>query len=168
MALIIENGSIVENANAFVSVDEARLYASVRGIILPELDSTIEASIIKATDYIKSIRNRFKGQEIVIEQALPFPRYNVYVNGFNLPSNIIPRGIKDACCQLTIESSAGLDLMPTTTGQITITEAVGPLEVEYAENSSADGTLNFNAANALLKPYFKGGGGGGGLTSSRI
>ena len=170
MALIVEDGSLLEGANAFVTVSEVRAYASARTLSLPDEDSAIESSIIKGTDYIKSLRGRFKGNEIVAEQSLPFPRLYIVVNGFEVSSRIIPQGVKDACCQLTIESAAGADLMPTTNGRTTTREQVGPLVTQYDSNSAPDGSQIFAAAMSLLSPYMIGGDGGSGfgLTSCRV
>ena len=168
MALIIEDGSLLTGANSFVSVSEVRAYASARASTLSDNDADVEVSAIKASDYIKSLRHRFKGQEIVAEQALPFPRLNIVVNGFDIPSTTVPQGIKDACCQLALESAAGVDLLPTTSGQITTKEKVGPLETTFSDRSAHDGTQLFAAASALLSPYMTGAAGAGGLSSCRI
>lgn len=172
MALIIEDGSLLAGANSFVSVAEVRAYASARASILSDDDADVEVNAIKATDYIKSLSHRFKGQEIEAAQALPFPRLYIVVNGFDIPSDSVPQNIKDACCQLAIESAAGVVLMPTTSGQITTKEKVGPLETIYSDRSAPDGTQLFAAVTALLRPFMIGGGGlgsgGGGLSSCRI
>lgn len=161
MALIVEDGSLLQGANSFVSVAEVRAFANARASILPASDTEVEVAAVKAADYVRSLRSRFKGSEIIAEQPLPFPRCNLVVNGFDLPSNTVPQGIKDACCQLALEAAAGVDLLPTTSGQITVVENVGPLETSFAPNSAPDGSQFFAAARALLTPYMKGSSSGG-------
>jgi hypothetical protein len=160
--LILEDGSLVVGANSFVSVAEVRAYAIARASDLAAFDdSAIEAAAIKSADYLRSLRHRFKGAELIAEQSLPFPRQYVFVAGFELPSNTVPQGIKDAACQLAIESANGAELQPTTNGQVTTKEKVGPLETTFAPNSAPDGTQLFAAATALLAPYMTGASGGG-------
>lgn len=168
MAFLIEDGSLVDGANSFVTVAEVRSYATDRASDLAQFaDGDIESAAIKAADYIKSLRDRFKGSEIIAEQSLPFPRADLVVNGFLLDDDAIPAGVKDANCQLAIESVNGTDLQPTSTGQIVTKEKVGPLETTYSANSAPDGTNLFSAASALLGPYMTGGAAGS-LSSLRI
>ena len=82
MTLIVEDGSIVENANSYVSVDDARTFASLRGVTLPASDAEVEVLLIKATDFIEAQRLRFQGSKVNQDQALQWPRTGVYVDGF--------------------------------------------------------------------------------------
>ena len=167
MALVLEDGSLVDGANSFVSVAEVRAYATARASDLSAFaDDVIEAAAIKSADYTKGLRDRFKGDEIVIEQALPFPRIYLVVNGFELPSDEVPQGIKDANCQLAIESANGTDLQATTQGQIVTKKKVGPLETTFSDRSSESGTQLFHAASSLFAPYMSGS--PGALSSVRI
>lgn len=59
--LVIEDGSIVTGANSYISVEEARTYASCRGVSLSEDDSVVEVQLIKANDYLQSLRCSYKG-----------------------------------------------------------------------------------------------------------
>ncbi len=54
MSLIIEDGSIVEGANSYVTLEEARAYALQRGVVLP----TVSPDLFKAVeDAITSVEN---------------------------------------------------------------------------------------------------------------
>ena len=46
MPLIIEDGSVVPNANSFVTVADARTRAAIYGLTLPVLDADAEAALI--------------------------------------------------------------------------------------------------------------------------
>ena len=54
MALIIENGSIVDNANSFVTAAEMVAYAALRGVTITADTTTQEQQIILAMDYLVS------------------------------------------------------------------------------------------------------------------
>lgn len=48
--IIVENGSGIADANAYVDVDAVRDYAEARGVELSDDDDEIAAMIIKAND----------------------------------------------------------------------------------------------------------------------
>ena len=50
MALVIEDGSRVAGANSYVTLAEARAFASARGVTLSAVDATLEPFVIKAFD----------------------------------------------------------------------------------------------------------------------
>ena len=52
MALIIEDGSIVEDANSFTTDAEFVAYADARGYTLPDTESVRDQLQIKAMDYL--------------------------------------------------------------------------------------------------------------------
>ena len=73
--IIIEDGTNVEGANSFVTVEECRAFAEARGLTLPVDDSDVEILLIKAVDYLNSIENRFQGHRYFYSdgQNLCFP-----------------------------------------------------------------------------------------------
>ena len=72
MAIVVENGSVVSGANSYISLADFKLYAAARGITLPA-DATVEAYLVKSTDYLESNRNRFVGTLTDRDQALSWP-----------------------------------------------------------------------------------------------
>lgn len=123
MAFIVETGDIVPGANSYVSVDFADAYHSDRGNE-SWADLTTEekqSALIKATDYLEqAYAGRWKGEPLKDDQALAWPRE---VEG-------IPEKLKQACCQLALETIGGASLNPTQ-GQTVKREKVDVIEVEY-------------------------------------
>lgn len=152
MALVIEDGSIVANANSFVTVEEIRVYALQRGFELPAEDSKVEVFAINAMDYIFSKEEQFQGVRTSEVQELPEPRTGAYVYGKLVGSNVIPPAAKRAQLQLALDNSQGVDLMPTVTGAAVKREKVGPLETEYevSATSGYSGQPDLQAANSWL------------------
>lgn len=155
MALIVEDGSIVENANSYVSVEEARTYASERNYSLPALpeegqNDALEALLIKAVDFLEGQRAKYQGEKVSSLQALQFPRYNVYIDGFPLDENVIPRILKAAQIELAVAAFAGISLQPTRSGAAIKRKKLGPLETEYAEGSTFRPIIT--AVESLLAP----------------
>lgn len=132
MALIVEDGSIVVNANSYVNVTYARSYAADREFDLPSSDDQLEAYLIRALDYIESYSERFKGSRVDEDQELSWPRDNVYIGGFLVPYTSIPKELKDLQSQLAVDINSGFDLMESTNEPFVTREMVGTIRVDYA------------------------------------
>lgn len=162
MALVIEDGSLVAGATSYVSVAEARAYAAARASTLPADDAQVEAALIVAMDYLESLRGEYQGRKVdPATQDLQWPRVGVQLDGWDVPPTTIPKILKDAQCQLALESAAGTDLMPTGDGREVIREKVDVLETEYAPGAGGAPQPFFAKVNALLQPLLSAGGFGG-------
>lgn len=159
MALIIENGSLVENATSYASIDAARAFAEARAATLPVDDPDLETLLIQAMDVLESLRDSFKGSKVdPATQALQWPRMDVVIDGYDLPITSIPKELIAAQCQLAIEANL-TDLMPTGDGRDVIREKVDVLETEYAPGSGGVAQPYFPKVQAFLAPLLKGAGG---------
>ena len=139
MALIVEDGTGLVNAESYISVADANTYNSNRGYTswAALTDANKEIALRKATDYIEQVyRLRFLGYRHTEDQALSFPRDEVprrdftYLNQFSFyPNDVVPQEIKNACAELAYKSIT-TELSPDIT-RVTKREKVGVLEVEY-------------------------------------
>lgn len=134
MALIVEDGSIVDNANSYVTLAEFRTYAATRGVTLPNNDEDAEAILIKAMDYFESYGDRFKGTQVTRDQPLSWPRSGAVIEGWTWSSSEIPRQVISAQLALGIESASGEDLFNPSAAALPVTRerVEGAVEVEYA------------------------------------
>lgn len=165
MPLIVEDGSVVENANTYVTREEIIAFANTRNIELnlgsPADESRVDALAIAAMDYLETYRGRYKGTEVQPGiQPLSWPRKNVYIGNYLFPSNKVPTDIKSVQCWLSIYINRGVELMPVgNTSAFVKREKIGPIETEYSEAIElAAGTLpSMPQVDALLGPYLDGG-----------
>lgn len=149
MAIIIEDGTIVANANSYVTEAELTTFATDRGITIAGTNSEL---IYQAMDYIE--QQNFIGNKSTQAQALQWPRYNAYIDGYLVASTTIPQDLKNAQMQtaLSIDASNGpLDVVE----QKIKREKVGVLETEYMDNSAQ--TYDPKIRN-YLKKLIQGGG----------
>ncbi|MCM8534221.1 MAG: hypothetical protein NE330_23865 [Lentisphaeraceae bacterium] len=160
MALIVEDGSIVADANSFIDVTYARNYADLRGLSLPTDDADIEKLLVKAADKINSSESRFKGLRVSSSQSLSFPRYPLNINGFDVSSSVIHKDVKDAQAQLAIDAQT-FDLMPNNDGKELKSKGTGPLKKEWFEKGTSVSEPELTAANSLLEKFYSSGSGGG-------
>jgi hypothetical protein len=165
MSLTLEDGTGKSDAQSFVSVADFEAYAALRGISdLPAAEADKEVMLIKASDYISSLRGRFQGYKTSQTQALQFPRSGASLDGYELASDSIPQVLIDAQCELALAVHAGKDLMPTNDGKVVISQKVGDL----AKSFQPLGTVpkqEFTAALKLLEPLFAA---SGGVSSVRV
>jgi len=161
MALTIEDGTIVQNANSYVTLAEVREYATQRGLTLPTADVSLEPLVVRAYDYLESLA--YKGVPIEALQPSSWPRKLVYVNGTELPDDEIPLDLKKANCQLAYEANT-VNLQPTTSGQKVVREKVDVIEVEYEANGVSSNSPVFKTVESLLKNLISSGGIGSTLT----
>lgn len=158
MALIVEDGSGLMDANAYVSVEYADEYFLARGMTtwaVLELAAK-EAAIINATDYIDQRWPCFKGELVNEFQGLMFPR--TLWEG-------VPANVKRACCEYAINATERpLWFIPVVdeSGYAVAErkEKVGPIEeqVKFAvgEHTGASARTKFLAypkADQLMQAY---------------
>jgi hypothetical protein len=150
MAIIVEDGTIVENANSYLSIADARSFALSFGVTLSAIDSEVEAQLLQAMQWLKG--KNYKGSRVSIDQVLDWPRKNVYMYGFEVPEIKIPQDLKDAQAQLVIEIHNGVSILPTVTERQVKFKKTGPLEKEYF-GSSVTGPSNNNPVLPIVERY---------------
>lgn len=167
MALVIEDGTGLENATSYATVAEARAYATERGLTFPASDVTAEQLMITAMDFIEAFRGEFQGIKTSSSQALQWPRSYAVLDGYDLDIDAIPDILKLAQCQLAIDANSQ-ELMPIGTGKEVIREKVDVIETQYQPSGDVNPQPIFTKAEALLKPLLKTGLFGGTLRSVRV
>lgn len=151
MTITVETGAIVANANSYVSLDDARAYASGRGVTLSAVDATLETVVIKAMDYLESFSNRFKGDRVQRDQPLSWPRTGVTIENWSWSHTEIPRQVINAQLALILEINAGEDpLNPPAAALPQVRKKVGPIEVEYANPTTVSKVTKTAASSALI------------------
>ena len=152
MALTIEDGTNVANADSYATAAELQAYATARSLTLPALQADQEVLLVKAADYLFTFEDDFQGSRTNTDQALSFPRDYVTVFGADL-TGTIPGLLKTAQCRIAYEAISN-DLQATTSGRVVKKEGVGPLVVEYADGVS-NPQVFLDAALTILKPLLK-------------
>ena len=155
MALIVEDGSIVADAESYVSVTDADTIISNRGGNsnwdgLTVTDKEIQLRI--ATEYIDSKYN-FLGEEVSSDQELSFPRAYLPKDG----ADEIPKRIQRATAVLAAESitielysnvAANRGAIKRTTDKLDVLETT----VEYFSGGSGNDQPVFGEVRSILKP----------------
>jgi len=152
MPIIVEDGTMVTDANAYITLAFFKSWHSARGFDVSELeDGLIEASIVKATDYVdKRFGIRFVGTKKDKYQSLQWPRSDAWdLLGDYIDSDRVPDALKRAVVEYALIAYKLIDLLPVpapsfnkvnlTTGETEVAEGgllqrkkekVGPIEEE--------------------------------------
>ena len=168
--LIIEIGTGAPDAESYASIAAADARCASLGLTawaaLAEADK--EIALRKSMIFMATYRTRWVGRRVYQHQALDWPRYNVVVDSFTVPSNIVPLDVVNACVDLAVRAGSGEDLLPDLdTGSNAIKkDKTGPLETEYFQNTT-DARERFVAVDAILAPYFGAAGGGNSIKVTR-
>lgn len=156
--MITETGTGNSASESLCSVVDALAYNAARGNYTWSTLTTDqqEQSLIRATDYMEAVYSqRWAGTRTTSVQALSWPRYNVFVNGFVVLSSSVPKPVINACAELALRAAAG-ELLSDSTQQKTRTK-VDVIEVEYDKYSPQ--STQYLAITAMLAPYFESGSG---------
>lgn len=151
MALIVEDGSIVQGANSYVNLADARAIAEQLAVILPADDTEAEKVLIQATWYIDE--KCYKGELTDTDQSIVFPRTGMYVKGFEFPSNEIPTDIKRAQVAAAAGYYEGANTRTINDGKSIKKEKLDTLEVEYFDNGKTSSGSVITFAEQFLKHY---------------
>lgn len=159
MALVIEDGTGLPDAESYADVTYLRQYANVRGLEIPSNNAACEVLLVKAADAMQGLD--YRGQRVNAYQALDLPRVGIVIDGILQSPERILRRARDIQCILAIEAQA-VDLQPTVApnapGPVT-SESVGDVSVSYAYTGRANDKPIITKAAGLLKPLLRGGGG---------
>lgn len=157
-ALIIEDGSCVENANSYCSIEFADKYMYSRNRLeWASLDDEVKKKcLIIGTDYIDKLY-KWYGRRKYRQQELAFPRVELIDDdGFFVDD--IPLNLKKAVCEAAYLNRNTETLFATKEVEGAIKrQKVDSLEVEYfqSESSKVDYSSIYDVLNSLLYGLFK-------------
>ncbi len=153
--LVVEDGTGITNANAYLSVAEADSYFQARNNPSWNARNTPdkEKAILYATAFLDGVFY-WLGHIKKNEQALGWPRILVYDKEHRpIDTGSVPQKVKDATCELALEA---LDkpLSPSLArGGDVKRQKVASLEIEYFERAGSERT--FPVVRQILKGLYK-------------
>lgn len=154
MALVVEDGTGLPAADAYVSLQNFKLWADGRARVYTSYaDALIEARIRFAFDYTNTVA-RYKGVRLSAGQAGEFPRTGLTDwDGYTITG--VPQRVINASYELTwAQLIGGEELYQNLErGGRVASESVGPISVSYFSDAPAGKV--WTAAMAQLKPYMR-------------
>lgn len=171
MAFVVENGTGLPTATAFISTAEMDAYIAAYTVSGTSaawiaLDTNgKQRYIMLASQYlVMKYDGRWKGELLNQDQGLPWPRQGAY-NGEDVlvDYNVIPQEVKDACAELVLRVLSSGDLMPdpvaVNQNVQSVTKKVGPIMKSVTYSSSGMATTTwFKKVDFMLRGLLNGGG----------
>lgn len=157
MAVIVEDGTLVTDANSFVTRAEYITYAASIGVTIAN-DAAADVELIKATQFIGAHEDRLIGYKISRDQSTAYPRSDLIIDGFSWGENEIPRQVILLQMATALDIHAGIDPYnpPANPERATRRERVeGAIEVEYFGTDGTTKMSRSSTSTALLKSLLK-------------
>lgn len=150
MSIIVETGAGLADAESYLTVADFKGYCDKRGLSYADhSDTVIEQKLRIATGYIDTVK-RYKGQRLLTEQSLEFPRANLTDWG-GLPVTGVPGRVKQACAELAYKAFTENLYVDLDRGGMVTSQSVGPMSVSYADKAPVG--KSYMTAMKLLEPY---------------
>ncbi len=157
MSFIVEDGTGVEGANAYVTLEFADNYFSTRGVSIwaEQTEAVKQQALVKASDFIDAkFGNRFQLNALNPLQGLVLPRVYFLDNAFNKVQGIPLLWLKAVCEYAMVSLTRSLYSTPTDTGkEVKVEEiTVGPIKtkVEFLDTPSQGSFISFPSADRLV------------------
>jgi hypothetical protein len=158
MALIVEDGTIVANANSYISETEYQAWADARfsasRSTAPVDDAAAEVLILRAMDYFETLD--FQGSLEQKDQPLQWPRSWVVIDGYAPDADSIPKEVKNSLYELTYAEELGEGYSEKIDRKVE-SETIGPISVTYSSSSSE--RVIYPSISRWLKKLLRSGGG---------
>lgn len=155
MSIVLEDGTGVAGANAYVTVAECDAYHEARGNsdwteVSTSPDQGKSAAIVRATAALDATYGgRFPGYRLLARaQGLEWPREGAYDREYNtVASDEVPQEIKDACCEMALREliEAGSMMPDLERGGNIRAMTAGSVSIEYGSNATATTTFQLIA-----------------------
>lgn len=135
MALVIETGLGIADANSYVSLADAQAYLAARGLV-DEAALLTEAHLLAGMDALSLLD--YDGQRVDAVQALPFPRSGITLSDNRpLADDAIPNELKQAQAWMAFYLQQGIDPHAQRT-QTVVSERVDVIAVQYSDKGATN------------------------------
>jgi hypothetical protein len=154
MAIVIEDGTGLADAEAYISVADADTYFAARGNTAWAALATEqkEQALRLGSDYMgQAYGQRWCGTRTTTTQALDWPR----TGACGIAADVVPVPVQRANAELAVRASAG-ELLADQGAQVK-SETVGPISVTYADGARQ--WIRYAVVDGLLAGLLLDGGG---------
>lgn len=164
MALVVEDGTGLPNADSYQALVDARASALNLGLALPADDTEAEVALRNGARYADRWEPQFSGSRLKDDQALAYPRSNAYRcygrNTIDISNDAIPQEIIDAQLFAAVEYGKGTNLMPVDDGlSVKLNEVSGAVKQEYFDNGKTGAEITITQAVDAMSSLLCVGGG---------
>jgi hypothetical protein len=153
MALVVENGTGLADANAYVDAPTFLAYCALHGYDVGNPETAdVETWIAKGTMFVDNGRE-FKAGIAVNDQALEFPRTGLTDASGRTYEGVVPPKVKHATCEAAYMARGEKLFTDADRGGAIVSETVGPISTSYAATAPAQKL--YGAVEALLAGFVR-------------
>ena len=159
MALVIEDGTGVANADSYQTLVDARASAALLGLVLPADDTEAEVALRNGYRYVNGYEASFSGYRTTTVQTGSWPRTDAYYcygrNQVDIATDAIPADIITAQMMAGVEYGKGTDVMPVDNGlSVASNEVVGAVKQAYFDNGKTGAEIVITQAVDAMRSLF--------------
>lgn len=156
MALVIEDGSLVDGADSWAARVEYIAYAASVGVTISS-NSSADEELVSSARFICSKESELKGTLIERDQALCFPRYDLTVNGWPIDSDEISPLLKKLQMELALDLHSGIDIYNVEKEVPPVVEKriEGAIDIKYASPKGASSRRRITRSRQYLNMFLK-------------
>lgn len=144
-------------ADTYATLAEYQAYGAAMGWALGDTDTDDEINLRRAA-IVNDQSYQWLGYRVSATQARQWPRYvSGYVDGFTVPYDAIPAGVKNAQMEMAYLIQGGADPFAAAQGGTIISERkkVDVIETETKYSDGA-GAVAYKGVDRMLAPYTTG------------
>lgn len=140
--LIVEDGSIVKDANSYVSADEVDQFLELEGITIPNSKDRYYLAYKAAL----KLDNQYNwlGRKVSVEQTMQWPRTGFGCCRVDIQDNMVPRNVKQAQLYLMADLFINAPESGVGANQSLRRKKVGNLEIEYFDSKGVNSSTSGN------------------------
>ena len=154
MALVVETGVGLDDADSFISLIGARAFADKYGITLPADDTAAEVALRQGCQYVELQQKCFSGSRLTSTQALSWPRTgatNAY--GVEYADGDMPVQLGYSQVYAAAEYAAGKDVRASDDGlSVASKEVTGAVAVSYFNNGKTGKAITITKSLDAMAP----------------
>lgn len=154
ITFIVETGTGVDGATSYLDLADAQDLADTFGLTWPATPDEQMVALNKGAAFLE--RYQYKGSKVSCTQGLKWPRKDVYIECCLIPSDSVPKEIKEASVYAAAYAATS-ELRATTSGQIIASEKLDTLQVDYFNNGKSNGVVSIAEVTDRIRQYLGGG-----------
>lgn len=157
MALIVEDGTGLVNADSYQTLVAARASAALLGLILPLDDDEADIALRNGFQYVNSFEGSFSGERFTATQSGSWPRDNAYRcygrNQIAIADDDLPTDIVTAQMMAAVEYGKGTSISPVDNGlSVASKEVVGAVKQSFFNNGKTGKGVTITQAVEAMGP----------------
>ena len=158
MALTIETGTGSANSDSYISLVDARTYATNYGYSLSAVDADAEVQLRQGALYVNTIESQFSGDRVNASQSLAWPRVDATSCSGSLTidvaSDSVPVSVANAQVIAASTYASGVNPRASESGSSIASEEVsGVGKISYFNTGQTTSVIELTEVTDVLSQY---------------